>query len=259
MAWGSSTRRYLAAALIAGLGLSPGARAASVVLARYEFNSLTAPASVTSSASAANVAVSTLSAHGMGATGSLTHGTSPFSGVPPYSYFVNDDVTDNVFNAANDYLSFTLTPFASTTTLTSLSFIARRDSVSTPLGNSTIQLRARIGSGPLSGPLLTANINSGSWQTVSYLFGGSTFAGVSDPIEFRLYFADPTSVFTREVNNVTFTVPYDVAQFTLIDNLTVNGALVPNLSGVPVPAPVLLLASALAALVALGHRPAARS
>ncbi|MCG3200513.1 MAG: hypothetical protein NFCOHLIN_00368 [Gammaproteobacteria bacterium] len=259
MALRPSRTGYLAVALIAGLGLGPAAHAAPIVLARYEFNSLTAPASVTSSPSGANVAVSTLSAHGMGATGSLTHGTNPFSGVPPYSYFVNDDVTDNAFNAANDYLSFTLTPFASTTTLTSLSFIAKRDSVSTPLGNSTIQLRARIGNGALSGPLLTANINSGSWQAVSYLFGGSAFEGVSDPIEFRLYFADPTSVFTREVNNVTFTIPYDVAQFTLIDNLTVNGAVVANLSGVPVPAPVLLLASALATLAALGHRPAARS
>ncbi len=259
MALRSSTTTYLAVTLIAGLGLSPVARAAPIVLAKYEFNSLTAPASVTSSAPDPNVAVSTLSAHGMGATGSLTHGTNPFSGVPPYSYFVNDDVTDNTFNAANDYLSFKLTPFATTTTLTSLSFIAKRDSVSTPLGNSTIQLRARIGNGALSGALLTANINSGSWQTISYVFGASAFSGVSDPIELRLYFADPTSVFTREVNNVTFTIPYDVAQFTLIDNLTVNGTVVPNLSGVPVPAPVLLLASALAALVALGHRHAARS
>jgi hypothetical protein len=258
MALGSGTTRYLAAALIAGLGTGSAAHAAPIMLAKYEFNSLTAPASVTASASDPGVAVSTLSAHGMGATGSLTHGTNPFSGVPPYSYFVNDNVTDNTFNAANDYLSFTLTPFASTTTLTSLSFIAKRDSVSTPLGNSTIQLRAKVGNGALSGALLAANINSGSWQTITYVFGGSAFDGVSDPIEFRLYFADPTSEFTREVNNVTFTVPYDVAQFTLIDNLTVKGTVAPNLSGVPVPAPVLLLASALAALVALGHRHAAR-
>lgn len=258
MALGSGTTRYLAAVLVAGWIMGPPAHAAPVVLAKYEFNSLTAPASVTSSASDPNVAVSTLSAHGMGATGSLTHGTNPFSGVPPYSYFVNDNVTDDTFSAANDYLSFTLTPFASTTSLTSLSFIAKRDSVSTPLGNSTIQLRAKIGNGALSGPLLAANVNSGSWQTISYVFSGTTFSGVSDPIEFRLYFADPTSVFTRSVNNVTFRIPYDVAQFTLIDNLTVNGTVVPNLSGVPVPAPVLLLASALAALIALGHRHAAR-
>jgi hypothetical protein len=238
------------------MAFSPVAPAA-VVLAKYQFNSLTAPASVTSSTSDPGVAVGQLSAVGMGVSGPTSHGTNPFSGVPPYSYFVNDDVVDETFNAGNDYLSFSLTPFASTVTLTTLSFIAKRDSVSAPLGTGTIQLRTRIGGGNLSGALLAATVDGGEWETFTYNFGGG-FANVADPIEFRLYFADPTSVFTQTVNNVAFRIFYDIAQFTLIDNLTVNGTVVANVSGVPVPAPVLLLASALAGLAAIGRRRAAR-
>jgi hypothetical protein len=249
--------KYLAVALVTvGMAFSPAVPAA-VVLAKYQFNSLTAPASVTSSTADPGVTVGQLSAVGMGVSGPTSHGTNPFSGVPPYSYFVNDNVVDETFSAANDYLSFTLTPFASTVTLTTLSFVAKRDSVSAPLGTSTIQLRTRIGGGNLFGALPAATVDSGAWETFTYNLGGA-FASVAEPVEFRLYFADPTSVFTQTVNNVAFRIFYDVAQFTLIDNLTVNGSVVANVSGVPVPAPLLLLASALAGLAAIGRRRAAR-
>ncbi len=219
------TRNLMGAALCGTMSLLAAGGAQAAVLALYEFQS----GSLLSTDADANSTASPFASTGLA---DLNQGNA-------YS-FLDTGI------ASGDYLSFTLAPTgAGMLDLTTFSFSGYRLGAGTTTG--TVQVYASIDNFATATALnifSTATFTSATTQTLNSPSAAGFFVDVSNPlfdtigaggVEFRFFF--------------TGSVDGPPNRRNAIDDITVTG------TAVPLPAPVLLLGSALAGLVLMRRRP----
>jgi hypothetical protein len=158
-------------------------------------------------------------------------------GNPSPSISIASDQTDGTSNAtavaANDYVSFTLTPLSGATfSLTSLALDAANWSTTSTFPSESYFLRSSLDSfGANVGT--TQSIASGSNGAItpnSFDLTGAAFQNLSAPIEFRLYVQDSTTNAGRGI---------------LFDNIILNG----TTTGAAIPEPATWLLMGVGLLV----------
>lgn len=221
------TRNLTAAALCGTMSLLAASAAQAAVLGLYEFQN----GSLLSTDIDANSAASAFAGNGLA---DLNQGNA-------YS-FLDTDI------ASGDYLSFTLAPNAGTTLdLTTFSFSGYRLGAGSTTG--TVQVYSSLDGFASALDIFNAStFTSATTQTLDSPSGTGFFVDVSDAVfdaigpagvEFRFFFTGNTDGPPNRRN--------------AIDDITIAGR------AVPVPAPLLLLGSALAGLVLVRRRPNGRA
>ncbi len=129
-----------------------------------------------------------------------------------------DGSTQAAAIAANDYITFTLTPLTGfVLNLSSLSFDYANYSNDGTFPAEGFGLRSSVDNFSANiGAAVIANANSaGAFATSTLSLSGAAFQNLSGAVEFRLYFADATT---------------DADRGALVDNIVINGtsALVPE-------------------------------
>jgi hypothetical protein len=217
------TRNLIGAVLCGTVSLLAAGGAQAAVLALYEFQS----GSLLSTDADANSTASPFASTGLA---DLNQGNA-FS-------FLDTDI------AGGDFLSFTVTPTgAGTLELTTFSFSGYRLGAGTTAG--TVQVYSSLDAFASALNIFnTSTFTSSTTQTLDSPSAAGLFVDVSNPlfdtigpggVEFRFFFTGSTDGPPNRRN--------------AIDDITVTG------TAVPLPAPVLLLGSALAGLVLVRRRP----
>lgn len=221
------TRNLTGAALCGTMSLLAASGAQAAVLGLYEFQN----GSLLSTDADANSTASAFTGNGLA---DLSQGNA-------YS-FLDTDI------ASGDYLSFTLAPNAGVTLdLTAFSFSGYRLGAGTTTG--TVQVYSSLdGFASALNIFNTATFTSSGTQTLANPTATGYFVDVSNPafdaigptgVEFRFLFTGSADGPPNRRN--------------AIDDITVTG------TAVPLPAPLLLLGSALAGLVLVRRRPDSRA